>query len=73
MFTSTMPFYNLIPVARHEQLHQEPQQDLRQHAARPGRTARRSAPPGGDAGLALAVEAGNQLSYTPDARLVPDP
>jgi len=30
--------------------------------------------PGGDAGLALAVEAGNQgWSYTPDARLVPDP
>jgi outer membrane receptor protein involved in Fe transport len=30
--------------------------------------------PGGDAGLALAVEGGNQgWSYTPDARLIPDP
>jgi len=70
-------FYNLIPVAdfnsftTHTQSRSKTYDNMLRAQVTNGSLF---SLPGGDAGLALAVEGGNQgWTYTPDARLIPDP
>ena len=70
-------FYNLIPVADFNSFtgftknHSETYDNMLRAQVTNGSLF---SLPGGDAGLAIAVEGGNQgWSYNPDARLIPDP